>query len=241
MIVASRPSQIDTIAVAVRGDSAPDQVFETADRLCDKLDDGEGVLILTDLYGSTPSNIANRLVDTHNVSVISGVNLPDFDPLVDITSPADDLKLDVKMPQTLHAAVHHQWNDKLALLGSVGWEEFSEFGKVQVGVTNTGGISTTVDADFRDVWHFGAGAEYQYRPKWELTGGFSLDTPMSTDRTRPIVIPLGSMYRYAIGVEHQKREDLTLGGGLSFIWEGNLPVKDTGGVSGKYQNVSTPI
>ena len=61
---------------------------------------------------------------------------------------------------------------------------------------------------------------------------------MSTDRTRPIVIPLGSMYRYAIGVKHQKREDLTLGGGLTFIWEGNLPIKDTGGVSGKYQNVS---
>ena len=169
---------------------------------------------------------------------ISGVNLPDFDPLVDITSPADGLDLGVKMPRTLHAAVHHQWNDKLALLGSVGWEEFSEFGKVQVGVTNTGGISTTLDADFRDVWHFGIGTEYQYRPKWEVSAGFSLDTSMSSDRTRPIVIPLGSMYRYAIGVKHQKREDLTLGGGLSFIWEGNLPVKDTGGVSGKYQNVS---
>jgi long-chain fatty acid transport protein len=142
------------------------------------------------------------------------------------------------MPQTVHAAVHHQWNDKLALLGSVGWEEFSEFGKVQVGVTNTGGISTTVDADFRDVWHFGIGTEYKYKPKWEMTAGFSLDTSMSSDRTRPIVIPLGSMYRYAIGVKHKKREDLTLGGGLTFIWEGNLPTKDTGDVSGKYQNVS---
>jgi len=65
-----------TASVAVKGDSDPDQVFETADHLCDKLDDGEGVLILTDLYGSTPSNIANRLVDTHNACVISGVNLP---------------------------------------------------------------------------------------------------------------------------------------------------------------------
>ena len=172
---------------------------------------------------------------------ISGVNLPDFDPLVDITSPADGLDLGVKMPQTVHAAVHHQWNDKLALLGSVGWEEFSEFGKIQVGVTNTGGISTTVDADFRDVWHFGIGTEYQYRPKWEVTAGFSLDTSMSSDRTRPIVIPLGSMYRYAVGIKHKKREDLTLGGGLTFIWEGNLPIKDTGDVSGKYQNVSVWI
>ena len=95
-----------------------------------------------------------------------------------------------------------------------------------------------MDADFRDVWHFGIGTEYKYRPKWELTAGFSLDTSMSSDRTRPIVIPLGTLYRYAIGFKHKKREDLTLGGGLTFIWEGNLPIKDTGGVSGKYEDVS---
>ena len=169
---------------------------------------------------------------------ISGVTLPPLPPGTSLTSPADGLDLGIKMPQQVHAAIHHQWNDKLALLGSVGWEEFSEFGRIQVGVENVGGINTTLDADFRDVWHFGIGTEYKYRPKWELTGAFSLDSSMSTDRTRPIVIPLGTMYRYAIGVKHKKREDLTLGGGLTFIWEGNLPTKDTGGVSGKYQNVS---
>lgn len=63
-------------SIAVDANSDPDQLFETADRLCDKLDDGKGVLILTDLYGSTPSNVANRLIDTHNASVISGANLP---------------------------------------------------------------------------------------------------------------------------------------------------------------------
>ncbi|MEN8204840.1 MAG: PTS sugar transporter subunit IIA [Pseudomonadota bacterium] len=65
-----------TASIAVDSNSDPDQLFETADRLCDEIDDGKGVLILTDLYGSTPSNIANRLIDTHNASVISGANLP---------------------------------------------------------------------------------------------------------------------------------------------------------------------
>jgi len=160
---------------------------------------------------------------------VSGVNLPPV--------PGAGLDLGIKMPQQVHAAIHHQWNDKLALLGSIGWEEFSRFGKIQVEGDATG-INTTLDADFRDVWHFGVGAEYQYKPRWEVTAGFSLDTSMSTDRTRPIVIPLGTMYRYAIGVKHKRREDLTLGGGLTFIWEGNLPVKDTGDVSGRYTNVS---
>jgi long-chain fatty acid transport protein len=170
---------------------------------------------------------------------ISGINLPDFNPGFDIVSPAEDLDLGIQMPQSLHAAVHHQLNDKVALLGSVGWEEFSAFGKVQVGVdVPNGGISTTLDENFRDVWHFGVGTEYQFDPKWEMTAGFSMDTSMSTDSTRPIVIPLGSMYRYALGFKHKRREDLTLGAGLTYIWEGNLPVKPAGDVEGKYKNVS---
>jgi PTS system ascorbate-specific IIA component len=63
-------------SIAVNADSDPDQLFEAADRLCNRLDDGGGVLVLTDLYGSTPSNIANRLIETHNASVVSGANVP---------------------------------------------------------------------------------------------------------------------------------------------------------------------
>jgi len=63
-------------SIAVSADCDPDQLFDKAGVLCDELDDGSGVLILTDLYGSTPSNIANRLIDTHNARVISGANLP---------------------------------------------------------------------------------------------------------------------------------------------------------------------
>jgi hypothetical protein len=46
---------------------------------------------------------------------------------------------------------------------------------------------------------------------------------------------------YAVGFRHQRREDLTLGGGLTFIWEGSLPIEDSGGVSGKYKDVSIII
>lgn len=42
----------------------------------DKLDDGDGVLVLLDIYGSTPSNVACSVVDQDRVKVISGLNLP---------------------------------------------------------------------------------------------------------------------------------------------------------------------
>lgn len=45
-------------------------------KLADRLEGGAGVLVLTDAFGSTPSNIANKLVTDRNARVVSGVNLP---------------------------------------------------------------------------------------------------------------------------------------------------------------------
>ncbi|HKK16588.1 MAG TPA: PTS mannose transporter subunit IIA [Gammaproteobacteria bacterium] len=39
------------------------------------LDEGDGVLVLTDLYGSTPSNIARIISEKNNVRAVSGLNL----------------------------------------------------------------------------------------------------------------------------------------------------------------------
>ncbi len=54
----------------------PDRVLEDARQAASELDQGDGVLVLTDLFGATPSNIACRLRDRHDVRVVAGVNLP---------------------------------------------------------------------------------------------------------------------------------------------------------------------
>jgi len=41
-----------------------------------KVDSGNGVIILTDLFGGTPSNLAISLLDAGRIEVIAGVNLP---------------------------------------------------------------------------------------------------------------------------------------------------------------------
>jgi PTS system ascorbate-specific IIA component len=41
-----------------------------------QLDTKEGVIFITDIFGSTPSNIAQRLADKHHAHLISGLNLP---------------------------------------------------------------------------------------------------------------------------------------------------------------------
>ncbi|MBE6440946.1 MAG: PTS sugar transporter subunit IIA [Desulfovibrio sp.] len=55
------------------------EVSETVRRLTDaaqRLDKGAGVIILTDMFGGTPTNLALSLLGTHRVEVVTGVNLP---------------------------------------------------------------------------------------------------------------------------------------------------------------------
>lgn len=62
--------------VSVSGACQPEDVLEKAVAAANRLDSGEGVLVLTDMYGSTPSNVANYLSERANVLVVAGVNLP---------------------------------------------------------------------------------------------------------------------------------------------------------------------
>jgi len=68
------PLPLEVLTVPL--DSDPEQTAAEARRLATALDKGAGVLVLTDLYGSTPGNIACRLLEWPQVRVVSGINLP---------------------------------------------------------------------------------------------------------------------------------------------------------------------
>lgn len=63
-------------ALPVLADDDPQRKEEEARAIVAQLDAGEGVLLLSDLFGSTPSNIARRLVQPGRVEGLAGVNLP---------------------------------------------------------------------------------------------------------------------------------------------------------------------
>ena len=67
---------LPTRCLEVPAGSDVQAAVSTAAGLLDSLDDGDGVLILTDIYGATPSNIACALRSRGGISVVSGLNLP---------------------------------------------------------------------------------------------------------------------------------------------------------------------
>jgi mannose PTS system EIIA component len=63
-------------ALAMSQTDDPDRVEALARQRLEVLDRGDGVLILTDMFGSTPANVASRVARDGQRRVIAGVNLP---------------------------------------------------------------------------------------------------------------------------------------------------------------------
>ncbi len=68
------PLKVETIDVPYDGN--PEQLKAEASKLIEKLKSDDGVLVLTDIYGSTPGNIATAMCQKEKVNVVSGINLP---------------------------------------------------------------------------------------------------------------------------------------------------------------------
>ena len=58
---------------------------------CEAVDSGFGVILLTDMFGGTPSNLAISLLGRPNLEVIAGVNLPMLIKLASLRSAEDVL------------------------------------------------------------------------------------------------------------------------------------------------------
>jgi len=81
-------------ATNVKQHNNPEALIEQLNEKIKQLDKGDGLLILTDLYGSTPSNIAYTLKKQCNndIRIISGMNLPMLVTIVNYASlPLDKI------------------------------------------------------------------------------------------------------------------------------------------------------
>lgn len=65
-----------TATLSMSFDCDTEAMYARTTQLMGELDSGGGVLILTDMYGSTPSNIVGRLQGHYKIQIVSGVNLP---------------------------------------------------------------------------------------------------------------------------------------------------------------------
>lgn len=67
---------LSTRTLEVPLDASPEKIICQAKTYIEVLNQGNGVLIITDLFGSTPSNIGSKLVIDSATRLVTGLNLP---------------------------------------------------------------------------------------------------------------------------------------------------------------------
>ena len=73
-VLGKHPPQVKSLAVGSNDD--PSDLLPTAQQLVKALDTGQGVLILSDMYGATPCNLVLKLLSPGHVEGVAGANLP---------------------------------------------------------------------------------------------------------------------------------------------------------------------
>ncbi|ENO78441.1 PTS sugar transporter subunit IIA [Thauera sp. 63] len=73
-VLNKRPPQIVQLGLSAQDD--PLDILPQARQMLGWADSGYGVLMLTDIYGATPCNVAAKLIEHGRVEAVAGVNLP---------------------------------------------------------------------------------------------------------------------------------------------------------------------
>ncbi|MEW5721596.1 MAG: PTS sugar transporter subunit IIA [Thermodesulfobacteriota bacterium] len=80
-------------AVSIDGLHSPESMRESIEKAIRAHDQGQGVIVLTDMFGGTPSNLSLSFLDKWNVEVLTGVNLPMVIKLVQVREKLPLLEL----------------------------------------------------------------------------------------------------------------------------------------------------
>ena len=135
------------------------------------------------------------------------------------------IEVGIKVPQQVMASIFHQVTPKWAVLGSVGWQDWSEFGGVELGIDDSANPSnTTKDLDFDDTWHAALGAQYRLSDPWLLNFGIAYDSGFQDNSDVSPVLPVNSAWRFGAGVQHQVSERFFWGVSAEYSYGGTLDV-----------------
>lgn len=67
---------LPSATVELEANADPELLVPKLKKVAKAMNQGDGVLVLTDLFGSTPSNIAHNIQDCQNIRIVTGLNLP---------------------------------------------------------------------------------------------------------------------------------------------------------------------
>ena len=141
-----------------------------------------------------------------------------------------EVDIDMTLPQAVMLSAYHQLTDRWAIMGNIGWQDWSEFGKQELTLKSTTTNSFTKDLEYDDIWHFALGAQYRFTEGWLWSVGAAYDTsPVDdADKVSPD-LPMDRQIRIGTGIQYDWNEDVTVGVAYEYADLGEAEMDREGG------------
>jgi long-chain fatty acid transport protein len=151
----------------------------------------------------------------------------------------------IDLPDIVTLSLRQEITPRTRLLGTVQWENWSEFKQLSVDVNSFGTITTPANWD--DSWYFSVGGEYDYSPALTLRTGVGYEmSPVNDPTQRLVQVPDNDRVYLSIGASYKWSDATTIDVGYShiFIRDGgfdrNTPVGGTN-ISGYVDDASVDM
>jgi long-chain fatty acid transport protein len=137
-----------------------------------------------------------------------------------------NIDLGVTVPQGVDASFLHRIDSRWTLLGSVGWQQWSRFGLLEVGIASPDPTSLTKNLNFKDTWHGALGAQYQLDSPWRLNFGVAYDSEFQDNAKVSPLLPANSAWRFGFGATRQESRSFSWGLAATYVYGGTLHVNE---------------
>jgi long-chain fatty acid transport protein len=142
--------------------------------------------------------------------------------------------MEFTIPQWIMVSGYQQITDKLAVMGNFGWQDWSQFGNVDISLSVNPETPRRFNNQlgFKDTWHAAIGAQYRVSEAWLLAAGFAYDSSPCDESNRSPDMPFDRNFRYSAGVQYDWSKNLTLGLAYVFIDLGSASINKQGFLRG---------
>jgi long-chain fatty acid transport protein len=137
--------------------------------------------------------------------------------------------IDMTIPQAVMLSGYHQLTNQWAVMGNIGWQQWSEFGKQDLTLRSATSTTFTQDLDYDDSWNFALGLQYRFADSWLWSVGGAYASAIADEDTRTPDGFYDRQIRIGTGIQYDWNKDVTIGTAYQYLDAGDADIDQEGG------------
>lgn len=175
--------------------------------------------------------LAYRSKISHHMHGKGSFEIPDNNAVQGVASAAGftngTIDGKVSLPESASFAIHHQINDRWAIMGDASWTRWSRFQALTINSVDSVRLNSSKEEKWDNNMRYGIGLTYIHNDTWTFRGGVAYDETPVSDQYRTPRIPDEDRKWLAVGASYKYSDHITLDAGYTHIFVSDPTINDT--------------